>query len=154
MKETEDVPDLSIVVIVHAMNREAPRTLRSLTRSYQKNIEDINYEVLIVDNGSPEPFVLEEGSLEGKFRLHRILEATKSPANAANLGISMTHGKNICIILDGARMLTPGVVAAGVRALRLHHRAISTPMAWHLGYEHQSISITKGYDAKTEDALL
>ena len=38
------------------MVRELPRTLCSLTRDYQRHCTGIDYEVLVVDNGSPEPF--------------------------------------------------------------------------------------------------
>jgi hypothetical protein len=48
-------PTLSIVVVVHRMAREARRTLHSLTREYQRGIEGLDYEVIVVDNGSPEP---------------------------------------------------------------------------------------------------
>jgi len=148
-------PDLSIVVVAYRMNREAPRTLRSLARDYQQNLAGIDYEVLIIDNGSPEP--LPESALtglDGRFRLHRLDPAPPSPAHAANLGVSMTRGRQVCLILDGARMVTPGVVSRGLQAMQLHRRPIVTTMAWHLGPEHQSLSIPKGYSPEVEEALL
>jgi hypothetical protein len=66
----------------------------------------------------------------------------------------MTDGENVGLILDGARMVTPGVVALGAQALALHPRPIVTTMAWHLGPEHQSRSVLKGYDQATEDRML
>ncbi len=48
---TEGV-DLSVIVVFYNMAREAPRTLRSLSRSYQQGIDDLSYEVIVVDNGS------------------------------------------------------------------------------------------------------
>ena len=43
------------------MAREAPRTLHSLSRAYQRDIDDLAYEVIVVDNGSsPEQRLTEE----------------------------------------------------------------------------------------------
>ena len=47
--------DLSIIVVVYDMAREIPRTLQSLSRAYQEHCEDLSYEVLVIDNGSPNP---------------------------------------------------------------------------------------------------
>ena len=43
---------LSVVVVFYNMRREAIRTLQSLARSYQRDVEDLEYEVLVIDNGS------------------------------------------------------------------------------------------------------
>ena len=148
-------PDLSVVVVTYQIELEARRTLHSLSRGYQRGVSGIDYEVLVVDNGSPDPFPEDAmATLDGTFRLHRIDPAPSSPAYAANLGVSMTTGRYVCVILDGARMVTPGVIAMGLQAASLHPRAIVTPMAWHLGPEHQSLSIPKGYDSRAEGALL
>lgn len=148
-------PDLSIVVVGYDMARELPRTLMSLSRSYQVGVEDITYDVLVIDNGSPVALdsSLIDG-LEGTFRFLRIDDAPPSPVHAANLGISMTKGRFVGLILDGARLVSPGTIRAAVTAARLHPRPIITTMAWHLGTEHQSISIAKGYGPEAEDALL
>jgi glycosyltransferase involved in cell wall biosynthesis len=148
-------PDLSIVVVTYQIKRQASRTLRSLARDYQRGLAGIDYDVLVVDNGSPDP--LPESALadlDGNFRLHRLDPAPSSPAYAANLGVSLTQGQRVCVILDGARMVTPGLIARGVQATQLHRRPIVTTMAWHLGPEHQSLSVPKGYGPEAEEALL
>ena len=48
-------PTLSVVVIFHDMQREAERTLFTLSRAYQRDLDDLTYEVLAVDSGSSEP---------------------------------------------------------------------------------------------------
>ena len=45
-------PQLSIVVIVFDMPRQAMQTLFTLSRDYQRDIEDIPYEVVVVENHS------------------------------------------------------------------------------------------------------
>ena len=49
---------LSVVVVAHDMARELPRTLRTLSVPYQRGIDSTAFEVIVVDNGSPEPLVL------------------------------------------------------------------------------------------------
>ena len=44
--------ELSVVVVVHDMRREAARTLHSLSRAYQREVDDLDYEVIVVENGS------------------------------------------------------------------------------------------------------
>lgn len=148
-------PDLSIVVVGYDMARELPRTLMSLSRSYQVDVDDIDYEVLVIDNGSPVPLddSIVDG-LDGRFRFLRIDDAPPSPVHAANLGVSMTTGRFVGLILDGARLVSPGAVRAAMTAALLHPRPVITTMAWHLGPEHQSISIAKGYGPGPEDSLL
>jgi GT2 family glycosyltransferase len=148
-------PDLSIVVIAFGMARELPRTLRSLSRGYQQDVDDIRYEVIVVDNGSlpaVQTSVFDE--LEGSFRLVRIDGAGPSPTRAANTGVRLSSGRNVCMILDGARMVTPGVVSAGVRALDQDPDAAVTTTAWHLGPDQQSRSIAQGFNGQEEDRLL
>ena len=49
---TDDAIDLSVVVVFYNMRREAARTLHSLSRAYQQGIDDLDYEVIVVENGS------------------------------------------------------------------------------------------------------
>ena len=48
-------PILSVIVIFHNMQREANRTLFSLSRAYQIDSHDINYEVIAIDSNSTTP---------------------------------------------------------------------------------------------------
>ena len=51
-----DAIDLTVVVVFYNMRREAARTLQSLSRAYQQGIDDVGYEVIVVENGSrPRP---------------------------------------------------------------------------------------------------
>lgn len=148
-------PDLSVVIVAHDMARELPRTLRSLSREHQVGVEGIDYEVLVVDNGSPVPVGPEAlDGLVGTYRLHSIPDAPPSPAHAANEGLRLARGRQVALVLDGARMVSPGTVAAAVHAVDARRRAVATPIAFHLGPEHQSVSVAKGYGPSVEDAEL
>lgn len=143
------------MVVVYDMAREAPRTLRSLSPAYQRGVDQDDYEVVVVDNGSPQPLVAAEvEALAPNARLHRLDDAGPSPAAAVNAGVALARGRSVGVLLDGARMLTPGVVRHALLALRLHPRPVVATLAWHLGPDHQSRSVAAGYDARAEDALL
>ena len=46
---------LSIIVICFNMRREAPRTIYSLSKKFQKRIRLEDYEIIVIDNDSTEP---------------------------------------------------------------------------------------------------
>ena len=148
-------PALSIVVIVYAMGREAPRTLRSLAVPYQRRVAATDYEVLVVENGSPVP--LDPAQVEAlgpNFSYHRLPPGDPSPVAAIHHGIERARGEMVGILIDGARLVTPGLVAHALLARRLAERPIIAVPGFHLGPELQGLSIPKGYGAETEDALL
>lgn len=148
-------PKLSLIVTVYDMGREAPRTLRSLALPYQTGIAADDYEVIVMDNGSPKP--LDESLVQGfgpQFRYHYVRDAAKSPAQAINRGVAMARGKYVGIFIDGARIASPGLLALALKALRSHQDPIVATLGWHLGPELQQKSVLKGYDQATEDRLL
>ena len=49
-------PKASIVVISYNMARELPRTIRSLSPALQRGVSAEDYEIIVVDNGSTQPF--------------------------------------------------------------------------------------------------
>jgi len=90
----ERKPSLSVVVVVYNMPREAPRTLLSLSATYQRHIDADDYEVIVVDNGSNPPFDPNEiAGLSGNFRLIRIDPAPPSPAQAINRGLAEARSR-------------------------------------------------------------
>ena len=112
-------PDVSVVVVVYNIPREAPRTLLSLSAAYQRHIHPDDYEVIVVDNGSNPPLDPDlVAGLEGNFRLIRIDHASPSPAPAVNRGIAAANGEIIGVMVDGARIVTPGLLHFGARQRR------------------------------------
>ena len=93
---------LSVILISYDMAREIPRTLQSLSRGYQQGALDLAYEVLLVDNGSPEP--LNEATwadVDVPVRLIRVQDASPSPAGAINIALQEAQGDVICLMIDG-----------------------------------------------------
>ena len=155
VEKFERKPDVSVVVVVYNMAREAARTLHSLSAGYQRHIEPDDYEVIVADNGSNPPFdgkVIE--GLCGNFRLIRIDHASRSPAQAVNRGIAEARGEVIGVMIDGARMVTPGLLHFARSGAALYDRAVVATIGWFLGFDDQRWALEGGYDKKREDALL
>ena len=153
---TGAAPEVSVVVVVYDIPREAPRTLRSLSASYQRYIPADAYEVIVVDNGSTPPFdrgVLE--GLHGHFHLIRIDDAAVSPARAINRGLAAARGQVIGVMIDGARLVTPGLLHFARHGARMFERAVVATLGWHLGFDTtQALAMEAGYDERREDGLL
>jgi glycosyltransferase involved in cell wall biosynthesis len=146
---------LSVILISYDMAREIPRTLQSLSRNYQQDARDLAYEVLLVDNGSPVP--LDEATWEDvdvPVRLIKLQDASSSPANAINIALEESIGEIICLMIDGAHILTPGVFRMALSAYRAFENAVVAIRYFYLGMEEQTVSIANGYDQQAEDKLL
>lgn len=147
-------PQLTVVVVTFDQERELPRTLRSLGAPYQRGIDPHAVEVIVVDNGSPRA-VPERPIVGGaRVRVIRLDDAAVSPARAANLGLEQATGDVVGLVIDGARLASPGLLQTALLAHRLSPRAVVTAPAWHLGPDLQRRSSTVGYDQAAEDELL
>lgn len=146
---------LSVVVVAFNMARELPRTLQSLSPVVQRDLVGEDYEIIVVDNGSAEP--VDVGRCRqwgGNVRVHRMTNAGVSPAAAINAGLALAEGELIGVMIDGARMASPGLLCAALRSARLHARPVIASLGFHLGPDVQMRSVHKGYDQRAEDALL
>jgi hypothetical protein len=146
---------LSIVVVVHDMPREAPRTLYSMSAAYQRGADPRDYEVVVVDNGSAEPLARDmvEG-LGDNFRYFLLEDPPPSPAFAVNFGARQARGDFLAVAIDGARLFSPGMVRLALMALVAFPRPVITSLGFHLGSALQMESLAAGYDAEEEDRLL
>ena len=146
---------LSVIVIAHNMTREIPRTLHSLSREYQVECDELNYEVLVIDNGSTS--ALDEGNVRAfgpQFEYHYLNNPPPSPAYAMNYGAAQSSGDILCFIIDGAHILTPGVFKFALASFRAFNQAIVATRYFFLGPGDQNDSILQGYSETREDALL
>lgn len=146
---------LSIIAVFHNMRREAARTLATLSPAGQRGIAEADYEVIAIDNGSREPLDTAAVEAHGPGFSHHIHHtASLSPAGAVNLGVARARGEHVAVIVDGARMVSPGIVAATLAALRGFDNGVVCTLAFHLGPEAQKDSMLKGYGREREDELL
>jgi cephalosporin hydroxylase len=146
---------LSVIVIGYNMARELPRTIRSLAPALQRDIAAADYEILVVDNGSRCPPTAEEvAEWSANARLIIVEQPTVSPVPAINLALAQARGDLVGVLIDGARMASPRLLATAIEASRLHDRAVVGTLAFHLGPDVQMRSVLAGYDQAIEDRLL
>lgn len=146
---------LSVVVVSFEMARELPRTLRSLGSRYQHGIDGDAYEVILVDNGSSgPPDVNTFPDLPERLRSTVISAGSTSPAKAANAGLEMAEGDLVGLLIDGARIASPGLLDGALAASRLASRPVIATLGWHLGPNTHMDAGASGYDQSSEDELL
>ncbi len=148
-------PAISLVVVSHRMERELPRTLRSLAPPYQTGIGADEVEIVVVDNGSPvPPDPAIAAGLDAEIRVLAQEAPTVSPVPAVNTGLAAARGELIGVWIDGARLASPGLLAACLAASRLHPRPVIATLNHQLGPSLQYDAVRHGYDGEAEDRLL
>jgi Glycosyl transferase family 2 len=149
-------PKVSVVIVCYEMAAQIENTLRSLLPSYQHEIAASDYEIILMDNGSSRMLDERVQNISPNLRYVYIPphESKPNPAAALNRGVALARAPLLCIMIDGARMLTPGVLAWGLRLMALKQRALVEVRGWHLGPKFQPESIAEGYDDKAERKLL
>ena len=150
---------LSIVVATYKMQREAPRTVLSLLPPLQQCIDGLDYEIIVVDNGSPE--LLDLGDvLATAPRLVRLVhvapdDASVSPAGCINTAVrDHSTGDWLMVCIDGARLASSHLVRRTADILTRHPDAFTFVASRHLGPKLQMQSVREGYDQAVEDKLL
>lgn len=143
---------LSIIVIFFNNKREAPRTLYTLSRAYQKNIE-IDYEVLAIDSNSSEPLDTKMVKSYGsEFSYHFVKTVNPSPVEALRRGLELSKGEYVMVMIDGAHILTPGVLHKWHDAIQIYPSSCVYTQRYHLGKYRQNDHV--GYNQAQEDELL
>lgn len=148
-------PQLSLVVGAYDMARELPRTIYTLSRAYQRDIGALRYEIIVADNGSPTP--VDEAALRAiapEVRVLRTENASPSPVDAINAAAAAARAPFIGLMIDGARMASPGLLKYALDAHRLDPDALVGSYGFHLGPDVQMKSVFEGYDQAAEDRLL
>jgi hypothetical protein len=140
------------VVVAYDMARELPRSLRALAPPYQRDLAPNDHEVVVVDNGSPQP--LPPPADQPHVRWTRLDPASPSPARAANEGVRQARGDVVGLIVDGARLASPGLLATALAARALGERVVVTAPAYHLGTTTHMEAASQGYDQAEEDRML
>lgn len=146
---------LSLVVVHYEIPREFPRTLHSLSPAFQRGIGADEYEVIVVDNGSSRrPDLGPARELGLDVHLVTVDDPRPSPARAINIGLNATCGTHVGVMIDGARMASPGLLATARQALGLSGRTVVGSRGRYLGPKPQRESMHEGYTREVEDELL
>jgi hypothetical protein len=148
-------PKLSIVVIFHRMSRQAENTLRSLTVPYQRNVQEDDYEIIVVENASDDPLGEARAlALGGNVRYFYRDEPGVSPVPAVNFGFDQCRAPLFGLIIDGARLVTPRLVEHALLGARLSEHPLIVVPGYHLGKEEHHKHVASGYGEEREKALL
>jgi cephalosporin hydroxylase len=154
---TKNRCDLSVVVVFYEMRREAARTLHALSRAYQRDLDGVDYEVIVVENGSSDEQRLGEELVRSYGPEFRYIDmgkkATSSPTPALNKGIAAARGDVVALMIDGAHILTPGVLSYGLRGMATYGPAVVVTQQWYVGPAQQPDAMLEGYDQTYEDRL-
>ena len=145
---------LTVLVNFYNMRREAARTLRTLCPDYQ-NLPEKLYDVVAIDNGSTEP--LDAASVEAfgsNFHYLYFVPEHPSPVEALNVCATAVRSEYVMCLIDGARMLSPGILRRSMESFGLFEHPFVYTLGMHLGDELQNIALTKGYTREKEDELL
>jgi hypothetical protein len=146
---------LTVIVNFHEMAREAPRTLFTLSPEYQQGVKPEDYEVLAVDNGSYEPLEPEEVRAFGpNFRCTIEPPGSVSPVGALNRAARAARTRWLVCIIDGARMVSPGMIATALTALAVSAEPFVYTIGMHLGPKPQNELVEQGWTTADEDRLL
>ena len=135
----EKSPKLSVIAIGYRMPDQLENTLYSLSIEYQKGVIATDYEVIVVENSSSENLDLSVlDKLEGNFQYHLREESGVSPVSALNFGVARANGEFLCIIVDGARLLSPGVIRNALDCIEMFDSPMIVVPGYHIGdQEHE-----------------
>jgi glycosyltransferase involved in cell wall biosynthesis len=156
MNSLEARPKLSVVVVCYEMAAQIKNTLQSLLPPYQRGVETTDYEIILIDNGSAKILDDETRAISPNLQYIYLTpnESSPNPASAMNRAAALSRAPLLCLMIDGARMLTPGVLSWGMRLLELAPGAMVEVRGWHLGPKWQPESVAEGYDHDIESQLL
>lgn len=151
----EAAPLLSVVVVAYDMPRQALNTLYSLSTDYQRDVSADDYEVLVLENVSDNLMDPEAvAALNGNFHYRLRQETRPTPVYAINEGLQAARGEYVCLMVDGARLLSPRVLALTLAAVRMNPAALVAVPGYHIGEHDHQHSATVQYDETVEAALL
>ncbi len=148
-------PLLSVIVIGYKMARQLANTLYTLSNAYQRDVSEDDYEVVVVENASTDNF--DESILPGlgtNFRFFRREETAATPVPAMNFAFEQCRGEMVGLIIDGARMVTPGIIHHVLMAQRMYADALTAIPGYQLGSKPQNESALEGYCEAVEEKLL
>lgn len=147
-------PRLSVIVVGFDMDRELPRTVASLLPPYQRGLAAREIEIIVADNGSARAVRRDQFPTDADVTVLRVDDGGISPCCAINRAAALARGALIAVVIDGARMASPGLLQAAIGAVRIDPEAFVATLGFHLGPRVQQVSVTEGYSQAVEDGLL
>lgn len=147
-------PSISVVVLCYRMRREVPRTITSLSPDYQR-IGAHLYDIELAE--MPSDDMLTDADKAGfPANLRHTVETRNYPlSQAVNRAVRRTRGEHVLICVDGARILTPGILHRCRQLIKINPRGVVAVHGMHLGRRPQQVAVPDGtHDRQIEDRLL
>ncbi len=146
---------LTIIVVFYNGEREARRTLYSLSTDYQRNISQEEYDVIVLDNGSQKPLDARMVKKFGtQFQYKYIDTKSPSPCGAITDALEQVKTPYVMCLIDGAHILSPGVLRHSLTAAAAFSNPCVHTIPLHLGDQVQNDNMVNGYNQEVEDELL
>jgi glycosyltransferase involved in cell wall biosynthesis len=148
-------PQLSVIVIIHRMSRQAANTLYSLSPAFQRNVSGSDYEIVVVENDSDDALGQARAEAQAEnLRYFQRQEPGVSPVPALNFGFEQSRAPLVGFIIDGARMVTPRTIEYALAAGRIFDHPLCVVPGYHLGAKQHHFHETSGYSEEVERELL
>jgi len=136
------------------MSAQLDKTLQTLAPDFQRGVTAQDYEVVVVENNSADPLPPQKvANLPANFRYLLREETAVSPVYAINEAFSMCRAPYICLMIDGARMVSPGIIHHALMAHAISENAIVAVPGYHLGHQEQHL-VEGGKNQATAEAEL
>lgn len=119
------MPSLTAAVVTHRMDREFRRTAWTLEHQQGASVDFWRHE-----------------------------SRDLSPCKAMNTAVRACDSDIVLCLIDGARMLTPGICRKVLQAFKVWEDPFVYTIGLHLGPERQNILAEQGWTREKEDALL
>jgi len=147
-------PFISVIVIGYRMSRQLENTLDTLRPGAQSGIGANDYEVFVMENASSENLSSRcVASLPENFHYCLRDEASATPVYAVNEAFSRCRAPLICLMIDGARMVSPGILSTALKAYRMNEKAVIAVPGYHLGTDEQHL-VASSEELYAEEARL
>ncbi|MFT4822201.1 MAG: hypothetical protein ACI9DH_000233 [Halioglobus sp.] len=148
-------PKISVIVIAYNMAAQLEKTLQTLAPSFQRGVTTDDYEVIVVENSSQDNLRADKvANLPDNFHYWLRDESAVSPVYAINEAFAMCQAPYICLMIDGARMVSPGIIYNALMARSISENAIVAVPGYHLGHEEQHLVEGGLNQAEAETELL
>ncbi len=137
------------------MSAQLEKTLQTLAPDFQRGVTANDYEVIVVENSSGDNLPAETlAKLPDNFHYLLRDETAVSPVYAINEAFAMSRAPYICLMIDGARMVSPGIIYNALMAYSISEDALVAVPGYHLGHEEQHLVQGDLNQAEAEIELL
>jgi glycosyltransferase involved in cell wall biosynthesis len=133
-------PKVSVIVIAYRMPGQLGNTLLSLAPDYQRGVNEQDYEVIVMENSSDDNLPQEKvAALPDNFHYRLREEASATPVYAVNEAFALCRAPFICLMIDGARMVSPRIIQTALMAYAMTPDAIVAVPGYNLGSDEQHL---------------